>query len=169
MSGSGLSDDSVPSWWDTTTTEIQNVHNRYRFAIHQPHNRKNDIEHSYNFPISGYMDIVDRIRNQVRSIYHYQNVALRLNFAIGMALQTIEMGEIRYLFPFHNTYVFPLPETMQDLDRVLNKNRNLELVESILQNRTNSKWKLSEITNVRRSKPNFEISWWVLQRYSKYI
>ena len=69
-----------------------------------------------------------------------------------MILQNIETGEVRYFFPFHNTHVFLLPEMVRntaDLDRVLNKIENLELVESILQDRPNSKWKLVEITNIK--------------------
>ena len=50
------------------------------------------MNHIYNSPVSGDIDIVERIQNQVRSIYQFQNVSFRLNFAIGMILKKLKLN-----------------------------------------------------------------------------
>ena len=148
----GASNTGEPTWLSQAPPSVNLAYNRHRYCILESHNTESNVIRVFNFPVEGDSHLQGDIEKHVQEIFSRQNVSFRLNFAFGMLLQNIETDEIRYYFPYRNTHIFqnpPMIRNYAEFESVLNKIRDLNVVESALKDRPDSKWKLVRITNIR--------------------
>ena len=88
---------------------------------------------------------------QIREVTKNLANAVKLNFSIGFVMQNIETGEYRFYYAEKNNYVlndmFQI-STPGDIIALLNMIREIDIIETICQDRPNTKYKLVYITNV---------------------
>ena len=73
-----------------TRTEAQDVYTCYRFTINASHDVNAKLEHIFNFPVQGDVNLLEAVQNQIRNVFQQHNVSFRLNFAARMILQNIK-------------------------------------------------------------------------------
>ena len=91
------------------------------------------------------------INEKLNEIFANLNCAAKINIALGFLLQNIETNDYRYFYPHENNLqldrVFLL-SNRNDLLNIQNEIEKLDLIETCTQERQNSKWRFTEITNV---------------------
>ena len=101
----------------------------------------------FNFGHLGMADLEIHIREITRDIIN----AVKINFSIGFVMQNIETGEYHFYYAEKNNYIlddmFQI-STPEDVLTLLNRIRELDIIEVMCQDRPNSKFKLVHITNV---------------------
>ena len=133
--------------------DLQKVYDTHRSFIHDTH-QIGPINSIYNFPLLHTFD-VETLMQQVNEIYKNENHAFKLNLTFGLILQNRETKEYRFFKPYKNEEVFPRPiyvTKRDDLKKMENKLRELDVNQYVLKQRPNSKYIPTLVTNVK---------WWI--------
>ena len=98
----------------------------------------------------------------VDEVYQRQSKAFKLNLNFGYVLRHRDNGSARYFKPFEHEGLLDIPiyihvSSRRDLTRLADWLRNLNLLESLMMQRPDTKWVIELLTNVRISvyKTNF--------------
>ena len=87
----------------------------------------------------------------LKCIFLRQKTAFKLNLAFGFTLKNEDTGEVRFFYPSQNGYILDQPTLISnesDLNALLDKLAQTDWIEFIRQQKPNSKWSVSLITNV---------------------
>ena len=131
-------------------SSLREEYRNFRSHILAPHRRSRDGT-VYNFPTNDLNGGMQEIQNHLNSIYSSENNAFRLNIALGMLLRDVETGETRYFIPYENEMMFDTPQAIsnrRDLNRVLNRLRDLDVREYVNNRKPKSSLKPQFVTNL---------------------
>ena len=112
--------------------------------MHAEHGR----QEVFNFSLS---DLDTKEINKKLEVFANLNCAAKINLALGFLLQNIETNDYRYYYPHENNLLLDrafLVSNKNDLLNLQNEIEKLDLVETCTQERQNSKWRFTVITNV---------------------
>lgn len=87
----------------------------------------------------------------LEDIYDRQQHAFRLNLHFGLILINTETGDYRYYIPYTNEALFPRPiyvSRRSDLEKVRKRLQRFNLLDYILRQRSDTKWKPVLVMNV---------------------
>ena len=113
--------------------------------MHAEHGRRE----VFNFSISD-LDTKE-INKKLDEVFANLNCAAKINLALGFLLQNIESNDYRYNYPHENNLLLDrdfLLSNKNDLLNIQNEIEKLDLIERCTQERQNSKWRFTVITNV---------------------
>ena len=113
--------------------------------MHAEHGR----QEVFNFSLSN-LDIKE-INEKLNEVFANLNCAAKFNLALGFLLQNIETNDYRYFYPHENNLLLDrvfLLSNRNDLLNMQNEIEKLDLIETCTQERQNSKWRFTLITNV---------------------
>ena len=129
--------------------EIYHINSPLILQRHQEGNTSS----TYNVPLTNDFSTFE-LMEATEEIYDRQQHAFRLNLHFGLILVNNETGEYRYFRPFSNEALFTRPiyvSRRQDLTKLRKRLERFNVVDYILQQRPNTKWKPLLITNVHFS------------------
>ena len=89
--------------------------------------------------------------SHLNEIYEDNNFAFKVNISLGLILQHLESGSLRYFVPYHNETLFSVPvyvRSQRDLDRIRTRISQLDVSEYARRQRPNTGWKPLMVTNV---------------------
>ncbi|KAK3097803.1 hypothetical protein FSP39_013348 [Pinctada imbricata] len=112
--------------------------------------QEGSVTSTYNLPLTNDFS-VHEIMEAVEEIYDRQQHAFRLNLNFGLILVNTETGEYRYFIPYSNESLFQRPiyiSRRRDLEKLRKRLDRFNIMDYILQQRPNTKWKPVLITNV---------------------
>ena len=113
--------------------------------LHAEHGR----QEVFNFSLSD-LDTKE-INKKLDEVFANLNCAAKINLALGFLLQNIETNDYRYYYPHENNLLLDrafLVSNKNDFLNLQNEIEKLDLVETCTQERQNSKWRFTVITNV---------------------
>ena len=113
--------------------------------MHAEHGR----QEVFNFNLSD-LDTKE-INKKLDGVFANLNCAAKINLALGFLLQNIKINDYRYYYPHENNLLLDrvfLVSNKNDLLNLQNEIKKLDLVETYTQERQNSKWRFTVITNV---------------------
>lgn len=113
--------------------------------------REGSVESLYNIPTSPGITVED-IGQALQGIYDRQSHAFKVNLAFGFIMRHVETGQYRFFRPFDNVNAFDAPiliSRRSDIDKVLKKLREMDIMAEMEKNRPNTKWRLVLFTNIR--------------------
>ena len=143
---------TVPPW-DSEDEESQNLKKTYeqhKHLILKQRKTLGKIKTSYNFPVSDQLS-VDQMMSHLETIYEDNDYAFKLNISLGIILQHLDTGSLRYFVPYHNKTIFSVPvyvRSRRDLDRIRARLSQLDVTEYARRQRPNTQWKPLMVTNV---------------------
>ena len=111
------------------------------------------VTSTYNLPLTNDFSTFE-LMEAMEEIYDRQQHAFRLNLHFGLILVNTETGEYRYFRPFSNESLFQRPiyvSRRHDLTKLRKRLERFNVVDYILQQRPNTKWKPLLVTNVHFS------------------
>ena len=117
--------------------------------IFQPHKFQPLIA-SYNFPIDNSLKMKTLI-DQLDYIYSNQTRSFKINLAFGYIMQNIETKEYRYFKVYENQNILPVPYKIskhKDIEQLIEYLKQIDIINLIMQDRENTKYKLILLTNV---------------------
>ena len=91
------------------------------------------------------------INEKLNEVFANLNCAVKINLALGFLLQNIETNDYRYFYPHENNLLLDrafLLSNRNDLLNIQNEIEKVDLIEACTQERQNSKWRFTVITNV---------------------
>ena len=91
------------------------------------------------------------INRKLDEVFANLNCAAKIKLPLGFLMQNIETNNYRYYYPHENNLLLDrafLLSNKNDLLNLQNENERLDLVETCTQERQNSKWRFTVITNV---------------------
>ena len=80
------------------------------------------------------------------------NYSYRLDLTFGFILKSIEDGSYRYFYPHNNDGILKTPFSVtnpSDLFELIEQCKSIDIAESVIKQRPDTKWKVYRITNVR--------------------
>ena len=113
--------------------------------MHSEHGR----QEVFNFNLSDLDN--KKINEKLNEVFANLNCAAKINIALGFLLQNIERNDYRYFYPHENNLLLDrafLLSNRNDLLNIQNETEKLDLIETCTQERQNSKWRYTVITNV---------------------
>jgi len=145
-------DDGAP--WNNDEGQLadQNLfdmYNMHRSAILATHKHET-VQNRYNFPLNNDVDI-NLLVEHLRTIYQAESETFRFNLSFGFILQHVETNEYRFFHPYSNTYALDSPlsiSTPDDILKVETSLDNMKILDLILKERPNTKWRFAMVTNV---------------------
>ena len=127
------------------------------YEINEPlilqRHQEGPVRSNYNLPLTNDFSVYE-LMEHMEEVYEIQQHAFRLNLHFGLILVNTETGEYRYFVPHENEALFPRPINISrrhDLTKLRNRLDRFYVVDYILQQRPNSKWKPVLVTNVKFS------------------
>ena len=126
--------------------EIYQINSPLILQRHQ----EGSVRSIYNMPLTNAFS-THELMEAVEEIYDRQQHAFRLNLHFGLILVNTETGEYRYFIPSSNETLFPRPIYISrhlDLTKLQKRLQRFNVVDYILQQRPNTKWKPVLVTNV---------------------
>ena len=108
------------------------------------------ISNSYNFPIDNHVN-VHKMKQHTQDIFNRQKNAFKINIAFGFILKNTETGEYRYFKAYENQTVLKRPFLISnrgDIEQLAEELQQLDIIELILKQRENSKYKPILLTNI---------------------
>ena len=132
--------------------KLKLVYDLHASLILQPHILKPLIS-LYNFPIDNNLNM-DILLEQIHYVYENQARAFKVNIAFGYIMQNIETKEYRYFKIYENQNILPRPFLIhknKDIQKLKNYLKQIDIVNLLLVQRENTKWKLFLLTNVMYS------------------
>ena len=115
--------------------------------------REGQIESVYNFPVTNQVT-VGQLMAFANEVYNRQNTAFKLNVNFGYILRHRDTGEVRYFRPFEHEGLFETPiyiSSRLDLKKLLKKIQSIDLMDTLMRQRPDTKWTVELLTNVRFS------------------
>ena len=113
--------------------------------VHAEHGR----QEVFNFSLSN-LDTKE-INEKLIEVFANLDCAAKINIALGFLLKNIETNVYRHLYPQENNLLLDrsfLLSNRNDLLNIQNEIEKLDLIEACTQERQNSKWRFTVITNV---------------------
>ena len=129
--------------------EIYNINSPLILQRHQ----EGPVNSTYNVPLTNDFSTFE-LMEAMQDIYDRQQHAFRLNLHFGLILVNTETGEYRYFRPFSNEALFTRPiyvSRRHDLTKLRKRLERFNVMDYILQQRPNTKWKPLLVTNVHFS------------------
>ena len=129
--------------------EIYHINSPLILQRHQ----EGPVNSTYNVPLTNDFSTFE-LMEAMQDIYDRQQHAFRLNLHFGLILVNTETGEYRYFRPFSNEVLFTRPiyvSRRHDLAKLRKRLERLNVMDYILQQRPNTKWKPLLVTNVHFS------------------
>ncbi len=105
----------------------------------------------YNFPVDNTINN-DTIMEKVKYVFDNRGTAFRLNLSFGLILKNTENNELVYFRPYRNSVVFLRSlyiSRAKHLDRLKRRLHNLDILQYMLNQRPNTKYKPVLVTNLR--------------------
>lgn len=115
--------------------------------------REGNVRSTYNIPLTNDFS-VHELMESAEHIFDRQQHAFRLNLHFGFILVHTETGEYRFFIPHSNESLFSRPiyvSRHHDLTKLQRRLERLNVVDYILKQRPNTKWKPVLVTNVHFS------------------
>ena len=113
--------------------------------MHAEHGRQK----VFNFSLS---DLDNKnINEKIDEVFTNLNCAAKFNQALGFILRNVETNDYRYYYPHENNLLLDrafLLSNRNDLLNIQKEIEKLDLIETCTQERQNSKWRFTVITNV---------------------
>ena len=113
--------------------------------MHAEHGR----QEVFNFSL---LDLDNKkINEKLNEVFANLNCAAKISIALGFLLQNIETNDYRYFYPHENNLLLYRAFLLSNRNDLLNIQKEIEildLIETCTQERQNSKWRLTVITNV---------------------
>lgn len=144
----------APAWLAQADPNLALTFNRHRNVILHGHDLSGSLTHSYNFASRDDGFSPAELTEQLQFIYQSEGKAFKINLAFGIILQNRESLEFRYYHAHSNVDLFDRPvlvSNARDLDRLITKVTNLNVLEEVSVNRPDTKWRLVLVTNVKYS------------------
>ena len=91
------------------------------------------------------------INEKLEEVFNKLDSAAKINIALGFVLRNIKTGEYRYFYAHENNTLFEKSHllcTKADLITIQGKVEKFDIVEQCTQERQNTKWRFTLITNV---------------------
>ena len=129
--------------------QIYHINSPFILQRHQ----EGPVHSRYNIPLTNDFSTYE-LMESMEEIYNRQHHAFRVNLHFGLILVNRETGEYRYFIPSTNETLFPRPIYISrhlDLTKLQKRLETFNVVDYILQQRPNTKWKPVLITNVHFS------------------
>ena len=129
--------------------EVYDINSPLILQCHQ----EGPVNSTYNVPLTNDFSSFE-LMEAMQDIYDRQQHAFRLNLQFGLILVNTETGEYRYFRPFSNESLFQRPiyvSRRQDLNKLRKRLDRFNVLDYILQQRPNTKWKPVLVTNVHFS------------------
>ncbi len=144
-------EDNLPPWNSLDKADAERMkktylmHKEYILANH----KEGDVVSIFNIPLDTTFNVSD-ISNFVKKLYEKSHAAFKLNFSFGIILQNIQTKEYRYFKPYRNTEIFEEPfiiSNRSDLVKMGKRLNEIELVDYLMKQRPNTKFRPVMITN----------------------
>ena len=122
--------------------------------------REGPVESLYNIHMYPGKTLFD-IGHALQGIYDRQRHAFKINVTFGFIMRHVETGRFRYFRPYDNVNVFDAPiliSRRSDIGTVLKKLRTMDVMAEMAKNRTNTKWRLILLTDIRAKVYNTNFS-----------
>ena len=146
--------DSLPPWEtddiNDDTLNLKMTYKQHKHLILKQQKTTGRIKTSYNFPVPDQLS-VDQMMSHLNEIYEDNNFAFKVNISLGLILQHLESGSLRYFVPYHNETLFSVPvyvRSRRDLDRIQTRISQLDVSEYARRQRPNTGWKPLMVMNV---------------------
>ncbi len=120
-------------------------------AIILDQHRLGPVLSTYNVPVNPDMTVAD-LETVLNDIYRTQSHAFKLNISFGVILRHVETEEVRYFRPYSNQALFDQPIFVgrrADIANIVQRLNDTDVIESVIKNRPDTKWRLEFITNAR--------------------
>ena len=117
--------------------------------IMRPHQLDSDINH-FNFFRFTQLSFED-MTQQLAEIFYLHDESFKLNISFGFIMTNIETGKHQYFYPARNQTLLSQPcriSQYSDIITLIQKLKDMDILEHVHQQRPNTKWKLTHITNV---------------------
>ena len=131
--------------------ELQECFTQHRSYIYDHHEPGQPLSF-YNFPLDSSTFTLEALTEMTQRIYDNQAQAFKINLSFGLILQNINTNEYRYFRAYSNDALLPSPvliSSRQDLDKLADKFKEMDIHNYLLKARPNTHWKPVLITNVR--------------------
>ena len=146
--------DLSPPWEDNDEQEhladIKRTYEQHKHLILKQRKTKGKVKTSYNFPVPDHIS-VDDMMSHLDEIYEDNQNCFKINISIGLLLQHLDSGSIRYFVPYHNETVFTVPiyvRNRRDLERIRNRLAQMDISEYFRRQRPNTKWSVVLVTKI---------------------
>ena len=131
--------------------ELQECFNQHRSYIYDHHEPGQPLSF-YNFPLVSGNFSLEGLSEMLNLIYDNQPQSYKINLSFGVILQNINTNEYRYFRAYSNDALLPSPvliSARKDLDKLMDKFKEMDIHNYLLKARPNTHWKPVLITNVR--------------------
>lgn len=154
---------SSPLWEERgviVDESLKKIYSTHKTVILAPH-RRGKVTSIFNFPLANEFD-TDEFMKHVEEIYQEEHQTFRLNLSFGFILQHVETEEYRYFYAHNCTSILQKPAVISsssDLEKLRKTLQTLDVIEQLLVNRPNTKYRVTLLTNVvvTISKSNFSL------------
>ena len=106
----------------------------------------------YNIRLIGDDISKDEMNLKLKSIFHAQNAAFKVNASVGSLLNNRNSGRLRYFHSSYNNHrIFDTPfqiQNLKDFQNFTDKLNNVDLSQKAIYDTESSEWTLLEITNI---------------------
>ena len=138
----------IPSFVSNDGEIMQCIENAIHLIM-KPHNFDTDTKqlNFFRFADLTFEDIAD----QLAEVFRLHDEAFKLNISFGFIMTHIETGENQYFYPARNQTLLDKPfriSQSSDINTLLQNIKNKDILEHVHQQRPDTKWKLTHITNV---------------------
>lgn len=142
-------------WQDEAGNDIPGLRDIYLKHSHEIHlidyEGENHLE--YNYPVENDFLTYQDLQLYLTNIYDRMNgEAFKINLAFGFILKHIEKNEWSYYHPLITDPLLSSPEVVsnaQQLNQLIEKIRDMDLIENVSLRRPDTKWSFWRITNVQ--------------------
>ena len=144
QSGPWIENNTTPPWDtdddDEDTFSLKTTYEQHKHLILKQRKTTGTIKTSYNFPVPNQLS-VDQMMSHLDEIYEDNRFCFKVNISIGLLLQHLETGSIRYFVPYHNETVFYVPiyvRSRRELDRIRSRLEQLDVIQYVRKQRPNT-------------------------------
>ena len=123
---------------------------KYSKIINRGH-QEGTIQKEYNFALDNLQLSYEDLQEQLRTIFQNEHQVFKINFSMGIVLRNTE-GELRYFYASGNETALLEPfqiSKLGDVDSLILRLRTLDILQTALQSRPDSKWSVYVVTNIR--------------------
>ena len=93
----------------------------------------------------------DDMAHQLAEVFRVHDEAFKLNISLGFIMTHIETGQYQYFYPARNQTLLDTPYRISqssDVTTLLQLLKDKDILEHVQQQRPNTKWRLTHVTNV---------------------
>ena len=138
----------IPSFVNGDDKSIQCIENSLHLIM-RPHDLNSDTKqlNFFRFTELSFEDMAE----QLAEVFRMHDEAFKVNISFGFLMTHIESGENQYFYPARNQTLLDQPFRVShssDVTALLQQLKDKDILEHVHQQRPNTKWKLTHITNV---------------------